>query len=122
MVLVSSFGLLMMMLSVLMIKSPRAFARGIIVFSQQTYFHVFEIISRLFFGLVFLYYSRFTLAPNINAALGYLMIFTALLLLVIGAKDHRAFALWSVQKFSAIFRFCGFLSFTFGGYIIYTTL
>lgn len=119
--LLSFFGLLLMALSVLMIKNPQAFANGIIKFSQQAYFHVFEIVSRLFFGVAFVYYSSLTLAPNINAVLGYLMIFSAMLLLVVGAEKHRAFALWSAQKFRAMFRLSGFFSVVFGGYIIYTT-
>jgi len=39
---------MMMALSLLMIKNPQAFTRAIITFSQQRYFHIFEIISRLF--------------------------------------------------------------------------
>jgi len=110
-----------MVISLMMIKNPQTFATGIIKFSQQTYFHVVEILSRLFFGVVFVYYSPLTLAPSMNAMLGYLMIFTAILLLVIGANKHRKFALWSADKFSTRFRISGFFSFIFGSYIIYTT-
>ncbi|ARD44063.1 hypothetical protein A3Q33_06880 [Colwellia sp. PAMC 21821] len=98
----------MMVISLVMIKNPQTFATGIIKFSQQTYFHVVEILSRLFFGVVFVYYSPLTLAPSMNAALGYLMIFAAILLLVIGANKHRKFALWSAEKFSSRFRISGF--------------
>ncbi|ASP47520.1 hypothetical protein [Cognaticolwellia beringensis] len=119
--LLSFFGLLMMVISLVMIKNPQTFATGIIKFSQQTYFHVFEILSRLFFGVVFVYYSPLTLAPIMNATLGYLMLLVAILLLVIGADKHRTFALWSAEKFSTTFRVSGFFSFIFGSYIIYTT-
>lgn len=112
----------MMALSLLMIKNPQAFSAGIITFSQKSYFHIFEIFSRLFFGAAFIYYSPLSLAPNINAILGYLMIVAALMLLIIGAEKHRAFALWSAKKFRAMFRYCGFFSFLFGCYIIYSTI
>ena len=66
MILITGFGLMMMALSLLMIISPHAFSKGIIRFSQLTYFHIFEMMSRLFFGVVFVYYSPLTLAPTIN--------------------------------------------------------
>ncbi|WP_220465403.1 hypothetical protein [Colwellia sp. BRX10-3] len=122
MIFIIIFGLTMIALSVLMIINPQAFSDSIIKFSQQRYFHAFEIMSRLCFGGIFIYYSALTSAPTINAALGYLMIFAAIFLLVIGAKKHRKFALWSAQKFSAMFRFCGVFSFIFGGYIVYTAI
>ena len=69
MILITGFGLMMMALSLLMIISPHAFSKGIIRFSQLTYFHIFEMMSRLFFGVVFVYYSPLTLAPTINVVL-----------------------------------------------------
>lgn len=120
MIFIILFGLIMLGLGVLMIKSPAAFSSSIITFSQQRYFHIVEIISRLFFGVMFVYYAPLTLAPNINALIGYLMIFAAILLLAIGAERHRLFAVWSAQKFNAIFRFCGVFAFILGGYIVFT--
>lgn len=114
------FGLLMMALSGLMIVKPQAFATSIITFSQKAYFHAFEITSRSFFGLVFVYYAPQTQASIVNAIFGYLMIFAAIFLLVIGAKRHRTFALWSAQYFCHKFRLAGVGSLAFGAYIIYS--
>jgi hypothetical protein len=122
MILITGFGLMMMALSLLMIISPHTFSKGIIRFSQLTYFHIFEMMSRLFFGVVFVYYSPLTLAPTINVVLGYLMLIAAAVLCVVGAKKHRTFALWSATKFRSTFRFFGLFSLVFGGYIVYTSI
>jgi hypothetical protein len=118
--LIMLFGVLMMILSLLMIINPQAFSRGIVSFSKQSYFHAFEVLSRLFFGIAFVYYAPLSLAPTLNATLGYLMIFVVILILIIGADKHRKFALWSAKKFCPIFRFAGVFSAFFGSYIIFT--
>jgi hypothetical protein len=122
MIFIVTFGLLMMLLSLRMIKNPQAFSGNIIKFSEQPYFHVFEILSRLIFGLIFIYYAPLTSAEVLNTALGYLMIFTSIFLLLLGGNKHRAFALWSAIRFCATFRFYGVFSFILGVYIIYSTI
>ncbi len=118
--LLTFFGALMMLLSLLMINSPPAFSRAIVHFSQQTYFHIFEILSRLLFGVSFIDYAPSTRAVLIHTLFGGLMVFSAIVLLIIGAEKHRAFAGWSVAKFCPIFPIAGLCSLLFGSYIIYT--
>lgn len=120
MILIIIFGLLMMLLSLLMMKSPEAFSVGIIKFSQQYYFHLIEILSRLLFGLIFIYYAPLTNAATMNTILGYLMVFTGVFLILIGGNKHRAFALWSAIQFRSMFRFSGVFSFMLGAFIIYS--
>ena len=122
MVFIMIFGVLMMLLSLQMIKSPQIFSSGIAWFSQQAYFHVFEILSRLFFGLIFIYYASQTSAVMVNTVLGYLMLFTSMFLLIIGSNKHRTFACWSATTFCSTFRMAGVFSFGFGAYIVYSTI
>ncbi len=116
------FGLLMVLLSLQMMRNPGEFSAAIIKFSNQSYFHVFEILSRLIFGLIFIYYAPSTSAVMINTVLGYLMLFTSILLVFLGAQKHRKFALWSATKFRSMFRFSGVFSFVFGIYIVYSAI
>jgi len=122
MVFIVIFGLLMVLLSLQMMRNPGEFSAAIIKFSNQSYFHVFEILSRLIFGLIFIYYAPSTSAVMINTVLGYLMLFTSILLVFIGAQKHRKFALWSATKFRSMFRFSGVFSFVFGIYIVYSVI
>ena len=64
MYLIAAFGFLMMVLSLLMIVKPDAFSKGIIVFSEKSYFHLFEIISRLAAGVIFAGFSANTVFPQ----------------------------------------------------------
>lgn len=104
------------------VKNPGEFSAAIIKFSNQSYLHVFEILSRLIFGLIFIYYAPSTSAVIINTVLGYLMLFTSILLVFLGVQKHRSFTLWSATKFCSIFRFSGVLSFVFGIYIVYSAI
>ncbi len=122
MVFIVIFGLIMVLLSLQMMKNSGEFSTAIIKFSNQSYFHVFEILSRLIFGLICIYYAPSTSAVMINTILGYLMLFTSILLAFLGAQKHRKFALWSATKFRSMFRFFGVFSFVFGIYIVYSAI
>ena len=122
MILMMFFALLMMLLSLQMMISPAVFSAGIIKFSQQRYFHHFEILSRLLFGVIFIYYAPLTRAMITHSVFGLLMVFAGIFLLIIGAEKHRAFAVWSANKFCSSFRFFGVFAFIFAGYIIYTCI
>ena len=112
----------MILLSLWMIISPQAFSQGIVNFSRQRYFHSFEVLSRLFSGVIFVIYAPLTHGHFTNLVFGCLMIVSAIILLIIGAKKHQEFALWSAKKFCPIFRFAGVFSAFFGSYIIFTAL
>jgi protein-S-isoprenylcysteine O-methyltransferase Ste14 len=116
---IASFGLLLMYLSSLMIKSPDAWSKGIIQFSKKPYFHVFEILSRFIFGLIFLLHAEQTLFPILIQGLGYLFILVSLILIIIAPTRHRKFAIWSATRFKSTFRLSGFCSFLFGIFLIY---
>lgn len=120
MIFIALFGLLMMLLSLQMIKSPNDFSKVIITFSEKPYFHVFEIMSRLLFAVIFIHYADATSAELTNTLLGFLMGFTAIFLVIIGEKKHRVFARWSAKKFNSVFQIAGCFSLMFGGYIIFT--
>lgn len=102
--------------------NPRAFSQGIVNFSRQRYFHSFEVLSRLLSGVIFVIYAPLTSGHYANLVFGCLMLVSAIILLIIGTKKHREFALWSAKKFCPMFRISGVFSAFFGSYIIYTAL
>ena len=122
MYLIAGFGFLLMIFSVVMVMNPNSWSNGIIRFSEKVYFHLFEIISRAGFGVIFIIYSDQTLYPYLILGMGYLLIAVGIGLLLMGSIRHRQFALWSVTKFRKTFRPSGVFSFIFGAFLIYAAL
>lgn len=112
----------MLLLSVLMVIDPGGWSNGILKFSRMPYFHVFEIVSRLSFGIIFIAYAQQTLYPVVISAFGYLMVAVSVGLLVAGSSRHKQFANWSAKKFRRTFRPAGMVSTVFGAFIIYSAL
>lgn len=119
---IAAFGMLMMCLSILMIVNPEQWSRGIVRFSEKTYFHGLEITTRLLSGVLFVTYSEQVKLSIIFSALGYLMIGVAAGLIIIGSKLHIRFAIWSAESFRGYFRFAGVASIFGGAAIVYLSL
>ena len=114
------FGGLLSLLSLRMIIFPTAWAQGIIVFSRWRWFHLFEILSRLFFALIFYCAAAQSMYPKLHFAIAVLLTFTTLYLIWLTEKKHKQFAIWSARKFKNWFRPLGFITLILGGWIIST--
>ncbi len=122
MYLIALSGLLLSLLSAVMVINPEYWSKGIVKFSQQTFFHPFEIVSRLILGVGFILYSDKTLYPILMLVIGYSLVIVAVGLSLTPPSKHKLFAVWSAQKFKKYFRPAGVFSFVFGLFIIYTAL
>ena len=122
MYLITFFGVLMMLLSIVMMVSPGYWSAGIIKFSKKYYFHSVEILSRLLFGLAFIMFSNQTAHPMIILAVGYILVVVSITLLITPPLMHKQFAVWSAQRFLKVFRPAGLFSFMCGMFLVYTTL
>lgn len=116
---ITAFGSVMICLSLVMIVNPRYWSDSIVTFSKKSYFHWFEVVSRLVVGFVFVGFSQSTLYPQLTLGIGCLLIAVGFGLIVIGAVKHREFAVWSALKFRGIFRLAGCVSLVFGLFLIY---
>ena len=112
----------MILLSAVMVFDPDYWSNGIVRFSRAKYFHGFEIISRLGFGVIFVAFSAQTLHPAVIGGFGYLMVAVGVGLLIAGPSRHKQFALWSANKFKKTFRPAGIFSMVFGFFIAYSAL
>lgn len=122
MYIIAFFGFLMIILSLLMIINPESWANGIVKFSEKPYFHPFEILSRLGFGLVFIIFAEQTIYPKMITYIGYLLVAVSVGLLFTPPSKHKEFAVWSASGFRKIFRPIGFVSLFFGAFLIYAAL
>lgn len=119
MCLIAAFGLLMMLLSLSMVAKPESFSNGIITFSEKSYFHLFEIISRIATGIIFVAYAEKTIFPKTISFIGYGLILVGLGLALTPPKLHRKFAVWSANNFRGKFRLIGIASVPLSMFLIY---
>jgi hypothetical protein len=122
MYLMAFFGVLMCVFSLIMIANPEAWSNGIISFSTKSWFHPFEIGSRLAFGLIFITYADQTVYPRVILAIGYLLIGASLVLLIMLPSRHRRFAVWSASKFRGAFRPAGVFGLVLGAFIVFASV
>lgn len=111
-----------MLLSIVMITNPDYWSNGIIKFSEKPYFHPFEILSRLAFGIGFIMSADQTLYPILMLVIGYLLIAVGVGLLLIRSSKHKQFAVWSARRFKNTFRPMGLGSLFFGAFLVYATV
>lgn len=122
MYLIAFFGALMALLSVVMVANPGYWSRAIVKFSKASYFHPFEILSRLIFGIILINFADQTLHPTLISVVGYILVIVGIGLSFTPPSRHRQFAVWSAQKFRKVFRPAGAVSFAFGIFIVYAAL
>ena len=116
------FGLLMIFLSIVMITNPEYWSKGNVKFSKKSFFHPFEILIRLSFGVVFIVFANQTLYPTVMLFIGYTLIAVGVGLLLTPPSKHRQFAVWSAQKFKSAFRPVGLGKLLFGAFLIYAAV
>lgn len=116
---IAAFGLLMLLFSLVMIVRPAAFADGIIAFSEQPYFHIAEVVSRIIAGVIFIQYCADTRFPQIVLAIGIVLLCVGLGLACTPPCQHRKFARWSAQVFNNKFRLIGVVSVPLSLLLIY---
>lgn len=116
---IASFGFLMMLLSLSMVVKPDSFSNGIISFSEKSYFHLFEIISRITAGIIFVAYAANTIFPKTILCIGYGLILVGIGLALTPPTLHRKFAVWSANNFRSKFRLIGIVSVPLSMFLIY---
>ncbi len=109
-------------ISLALMARPDASAEAVLRFVRLRYFHPFEIVTRLGFGVLFVMYADQSRFPTVVRVFGYLLVAVGLGLLVTPPSYHRRFGVWSVDKFSKYFRVAGLGSLAFGVFLIYAVL
>jgi hypothetical protein len=118
---ISAIGLLTIILSLIMVISPTAWSRGILLFAEKPYFHTAEVTSRLLLGGILLFFADGTRYPLFIRIVGGVFIIAGVFLIIAGEKRHRDFAVRSAT-FTRIFRPAGFAGVAFGIFIVYTAV
>lgn len=119
---IAAFGLLMLLFSLMMLFRPYAFAQGIINFSQQPYFHPFEMISRLIAGGVFVAYAADTQFPLLFKVIGIVLLLVGAGLALTPARLHKKFAIQSANACRNYFRYIGVFSVSLSFALIYAAI
>lgn len=116
------FGALIVAISLAMIARPEAWGRAILRFSRWRYMHVFEIVTRLGFGLLLVAFADAAKYPALFRVIGYVLLAVGLGLLFTPPSYHRRFAVWSVEHFGPYFRPAAVASLAFGVFLLYAAL
>ena len=119
---IAVFGFIMVLISVVMMAKPDAWARCIVLYSRMPYMHALEILIRLGFGLLFVKYASDAKFPLTIEIMGYILLAVGIGLMLTPPSSHRRFAVWSVETFSKHFRRAGLVSFAFGVFLIYVAM
>lgn len=119
---IAAFGLLMLLFSLMMLFRPHAFAQGIINFSEQPYFHPFEIISRLIAGGIFVSYATETQFPLLFKIIGSVLLLVGVGLVLTPPALHKKFAVQSANSCKNYFRFIGVMSVVLALALIYAAV
>jgi len=121
MLLVALFGAGMLGFGLFMFLKPERFACQLMVFSQKSWFHGFEIATRFVIGLMFLLVANLGRWYLIVEFLGWLLCFVSLFLVLIGEHRHRRFAQLTV-KLGKGFRYVGIFAIFLGTILIMVSL
>ena len=119
---IAAFGLLMLLFSLTMLFRPYAFAQGIIHFSEQSYFHPFEIISRLIAGSVFVAYASETQFPLLFKVIGVVLLMVGAGLALTPPRLHKKFAVQSANSCRNYFSVIGLVSVVLAVALIYAAV
>lgn len=121
MIAIAAIGIVTIFFGACMMCRPALWARGIVRFSQQRSFHLTEVALRVMLGAILLRYADQTAHDALFSALGYLMLFVAAFLLVLGADRHRRFAVRS-STWVGLFRPGGMAAILFGAFTVASAL
>jgi uncharacterized protein YjeT (DUF2065 family) len=119
---IAAFGVLMLLFSLMMLFRPHAFAQGIINFSEQPYFHPFEMISRLIAGGLFVAYAADTQFPLLFKVIGLVLLLVGAGLALTPPSLHKKFAVQSAQGCKNYFRLIGVFSIGLSFALIYAAI
>lgn len=118
MILLVLFGVGMAFFGLFMILKPAQFSESIVQFSEKPWFHVFEVISRLVLGLAFVFFADQTAYPKFVLGLGFVLCLASIILVLLGGKRHRQFAVFISGYLKSKFRYIGFFAFGLGMTIV----
>ena len=119
---IALFGAIMVVMSLAMVASPEGWGKAIVRFSRMPYMHLFEIITRIGFGLLFVTYADHSKFPTVITFIGYMLLAVGVGLMLTPPSYHRRFAVWCAAKLAKYFRAAGLASLAFGIFLIYAAV
>lgn len=112
------FGLGMIVFGGIMLIKPMAFSNGIAKFSSKSWFHSFEIASRLIVGLLLIWQSKYSTHSLLLLVLGIVICCASIFLVVVGSTEHKRFAILT-SKIGVWFRPIGVFAILSGSVLMY---
>jgi uncharacterized protein YjeT (DUF2065 family) len=120
-ILLTIFGIGMMAFGLLMAIRPLQFSDGVLSFSNKSWYHTFEILSRLIPGIAFISAALLSDFSVLLLSVGLLFCFASVFLVWMGPSRHRKFATM-LSRLGKHFRMLGYFAILFGAGIAYIGL
>ncbi len=122
MYIIATYGVLIVLLSVLMVAKPDLWVDMALRYIRLPYMHPLEIAICIGFGLPFILYAEDSGFPITFKAFGYMLVAVGAGLMLTPPSVHRRFGVWSVEKTGKYFRPLGVLSLLGGAFLVYVAL
>lgn len=118
-----AFGVFIILAGFLMLFNPKK-ARAILKKAGSTnLINYGELVIRMIPAAALVYYSGFSKSPEFFKFLGWVMLITSTVLLILPRRLHHAYSLKAAEILKPLyFQFISPLAFFFGGFLIYASI
>ena len=118
-ILIIIFGVLMLLAGILLITNPEIIFKVLRENSDSLWLHTGAVVVRLLLGALLIYQASVSKFPLTIEVIGWVAIFAAIVLTVIGRKNFKHLISWVFSLVKPLGRIGGFLAFGFGSFLVY---
>ncbi len=118
-ILIIVFGLLIFLAGILLIINPEVIFKVLRENSDKLWLHIGAIVMRLLLGVLLIYQASISKFPVAVEVIGWVAIFAAIFLAVIGRKNFKRLISWAFSLVKPLGRIGGILALCFGSFLIY---
>jgi|GEM_PF-1201528 len=117
-IVVVTAGIFLLMLGVLALLVPDQFGKFLLAFAQTSRLHFAELALRLVVGVSFLVCWPFMQWGGVFRVVGWVLIITTLIMVLVPWQKHREFACWAVPKALSYTSAVGVCSLVMGSFVV----
>jgi hypothetical protein len=118
-ILIFSFAAFMIFVGLIIIINPLTIFNLLIKKSNKRWFYAVAIFARLLLGVLLIYQAGVSRFPHAIDLLGWIIIISAIIFIIIGRKKFTQFISWATRLVNTFGRLAGVLALSFGAFLIY---
>lgn len=118
-ILIIIFGILMLLAGILLLSNPDIIFKVLRENADKPWLHIAAVLVRLLLGSLLLFQASISKLPVTMEIIGWLAIFAAIVLMVIGRNNFKRLITWVFSLFKPFSTIGGMLALCFGTLLIY---